>query len=246
MCERVTRALDGWRAVIPAHSPTTTERATDSNGRGGVARAEAGHGGRTVPGTTGPIGLSADGTSGAGRGKNTLEDPSPRGPLRRRPPLSPAPSPAIRLMLVDDHPVLRVGLASVLAANHGFEIVGEAEDGEATLRLYGTLRPALAPRGGGAGPRAPGILERRDRRAARHLGTHGTGARVGDPRRTRRRRRRGPRLPRHSAAAVSPPSTVPKARHVAMSMSVAMKRTEASMNRVPTPPGWWLRAVTAA
>ena len=37
------------------------------------------------------------------------------------------PSPlAISVMLVDDHPVMRVGLANVLSLNHGFQIVAQA------------------------------------------------------------------------------------------------------------------------
>lgn len=37
------------------------------------------------------------------------------------------PSPlAISVMLVDDHPVMRVGLANVLSLNHGFRIVAQA------------------------------------------------------------------------------------------------------------------------
>jgi DNA-binding NarL/FixJ family response regulator len=37
------------------------------------------------------------------------------------------PSPlAISVMLVDDHPVMRVGLANVLSLNHGIRIVAQA------------------------------------------------------------------------------------------------------------------------
>ena len=37
------------------------------------------------------------------------------------------PSPlASSVMLVDDHPVMRVGLANVLSLNHGFRIVAQA------------------------------------------------------------------------------------------------------------------------
>jgi DNA-binding NarL/FixJ family response regulator len=44
-------------------------------------------------------------------------------------------------MLVDDHPVLRLGLASVLSTGHGFAIVAEAEDGPTALERYRSLRP---------------------------------------------------------------------------------------------------------
>jgi len=53
----------------------------------------------------------------------------------------PASSPPIRVMLVDDHPVLRVGLASVLTSSHGFVIVGEADDGPGAVAMYRTIRP---------------------------------------------------------------------------------------------------------
>ena len=53
----------------------------------------------------------------------------------------PVPRRPIRVMLVDDHPVLRVGLASVLTTSHGFAVVAEAEDGAGALALYRRQRP---------------------------------------------------------------------------------------------------------
>lgn len=47
----------------------------------------------------------------------------------------------IRLLIVDDHPVVRNGLSGMLAADPGFEVVGEATDGAEALRRA----PALAP-----------------------------------------------------------------------------------------------------
>src|SRR5574341_1246541 len=38
--------------------------------------------------------------------------------------------PRIRVLLADDHILLRRGLASVLTAERGFEVVGEAGDGQ--------------------------------------------------------------------------------------------------------------------
>jgi DNA-binding NarL/FixJ family response regulator len=45
-------------------------------------------------------------------------------------------APAIRVLLVDDHPVMRVGLASVLSLSHGFEVVAQADDGLSSIDLY--------------------------------------------------------------------------------------------------------------
>jgi DNA-binding NarL/FixJ family response regulator len=47
----------------------------------------------------------------------------------------------IRVLVVDDHPVLRAGLEAVLRAEPGFACVGGAEDGEALWRLLRRTRP---------------------------------------------------------------------------------------------------------
>ncbi len=44
--------------------------------------------------------------------------------------------PPIRLMLVDDHPVMRAGLANLLAATGEFQVVAQASDGAAALALW--------------------------------------------------------------------------------------------------------------
>jgi two-component system, NarL family, nitrate/nitrite response regulator NarL len=56
------------------------------------------------------------------------------GPKRNQP---------IRLLLVDDHPVVREGLGLCLAAHQKFEIVGQASDGEAALRKARQLLPDI-------------------------------------------------------------------------------------------------------
>jgi DNA-binding NarL/FixJ family response regulator len=47
----------------------------------------------------------------------------------------------IRVLVVDDHPVLRAGLEAVLRAEPGFRCVGGAEDGEAMWRALNRHRP---------------------------------------------------------------------------------------------------------
>jgi len=47
----------------------------------------------------------------------------------------------IRVLLVDDHIVVRKGLQALLAREAGIEVVGEAEDGEQAVRAADRLRP---------------------------------------------------------------------------------------------------------
>lgn len=53
----------------------------------------------------------------------------------------PAKPRRLRVLLVDDHEILRAGLSSLLAAEDGIEIVGEAADGIEAVDLALTLRP---------------------------------------------------------------------------------------------------------
>lgn len=39
----------------------------------------------------------------------------------------------IRIVLADDHPVVRIGVANMLTINDGFEMVGEAADGDEAI-----------------------------------------------------------------------------------------------------------------
>ena len=48
---------------------------------------------------------------------------------------------SVRLLLADDHPVVRAGLAGMLAAEPDLEIVGEAADGAEACALARELRP---------------------------------------------------------------------------------------------------------
>lgn len=47
----------------------------------------------------------------------------------------------IRVLLADDHPVYRDGLAALLASVEGLDVVGTAEDGEAAVVLATELQP---------------------------------------------------------------------------------------------------------
>jgi DNA-binding NarL/FixJ family response regulator len=47
----------------------------------------------------------------------------------------------IRILITDDHPVVREGLAGMLAEQPDFEVVGMAADGEAAVTLHRTLTP---------------------------------------------------------------------------------------------------------
>nr|NLD41044.1 response regulator transcription factor [Actinomycetales bacterium] len=47
----------------------------------------------------------------------------------------------IRLLIADDHPVVRGGLAALLSADPGLEVVAEASDGDQAVRLAAATRP---------------------------------------------------------------------------------------------------------
>ena len=51
------------------------------------------------------------------------------------------PTVSIRLLMVDDHPMLRAGLALVLNSEPGFQVVAEADDGPTALALWRERRP---------------------------------------------------------------------------------------------------------
>jgi two-component system nitrate/nitrite response regulator NarL len=64
----------------------------------------------------------------------TSAKPSPR---------SAAPAPTIRIVVADDHPVVRFGVKNMLQAEEGFEVVGEAEDGDTAITQTIELEPDI-------------------------------------------------------------------------------------------------------
>jgi DNA-binding NarL/FixJ family response regulator len=49
----------------------------------------------------------------------------------------------VKILLADDHPVVRFGMRALLQAEPGFRVVGEASDGAETLRLVEALTPEI-------------------------------------------------------------------------------------------------------
>lgn len=49
----------------------------------------------------------------------------------------------VRVLVVDDEPAARSGMSRLVAATPGFEVAGEAGDGEAAVELIASLRPDL-------------------------------------------------------------------------------------------------------
>jgi DNA-binding NarL/FixJ family response regulator len=50
---------------------------------------------------------------------------------------------ALRILTVDDHPLMRAGVVSFLATEPGLQVVAEAANGEEALEKYRELRPDL-------------------------------------------------------------------------------------------------------
>ncbi len=50
---------------------------------------------------------------------------------------------AIRILIVEDHHVVRQGLAALLSVEDGIQVMGEAADGEAAIAEWNRLRPDI-------------------------------------------------------------------------------------------------------
>jgi DNA-binding NarL/FixJ family response regulator len=50
---------------------------------------------------------------------------------------------AVRILLVDDHPIVRQGLRTLLEGRSGWEVVGEASDGIEALEKIEILKPDI-------------------------------------------------------------------------------------------------------
>jgi DNA-binding NarL/FixJ family response regulator len=65
----------------------------------------------------------------------------PGTPLGARGPAQRGEGEPIRLLIADDHPVVRDGLIGMFTADSGFEVLGEAGDGAEAVRLAQALHP---------------------------------------------------------------------------------------------------------
>jgi two-component system response regulator DevR len=50
-------------------------------------------------------------------------------------------TPSIRILIADDHEVVRIGLSALLDRQEGFRVVGQASSGEEAVRLAKVMRP---------------------------------------------------------------------------------------------------------
>jgi DNA-binding NarL/FixJ family response regulator len=48
---------------------------------------------------------------------------------------------SLRILIADDHPVVRLGLRALLISNEGWKVCGEASDGREVIEMYKELKP---------------------------------------------------------------------------------------------------------
>ncbi|HEX2101575.1 MAG TPA: response regulator transcription factor [Candidatus Synoicihabitans sp.] len=53
----------------------------------------------------------------------------------------PAPGTNIRILVVDDHPPMRMGLVALIQSQPGMDVIAEASDGEEAIEVYDDVRP---------------------------------------------------------------------------------------------------------
>ena len=70
------------------------------------------------------------------RKENSIRNSDPAASLSSK-----IPPEQIRIVIADDHPVAREGLANILRSFEGIQVVGEAVDGKEACELYGRLLP---------------------------------------------------------------------------------------------------------
>jgi len=58
-------------------------------------------------------------------------------------PSAPPPEKEIRILIADDHPIVREGLMTILTLQDDMRVVGVAKDGEEACRLYDQLLPDI-------------------------------------------------------------------------------------------------------
>jgi DNA-binding NarL/FixJ family response regulator len=73
-----------------------------------------------------------------------MKVPVPKASASSNPPLSPATGARIRILLVDDHPLLRIGMRMIIEEKSKFEVCAEAESAPEAVALAQRLTPDLA------------------------------------------------------------------------------------------------------
>jgi DNA-binding NarL/FixJ family response regulator len=55
----------------------------------------------------------------------------------------PKPGTTIRILIVDDHPPMRMGLAALIKSQPGMDVIAEASDGEEAIEVYDDVLPDI-------------------------------------------------------------------------------------------------------
>ena len=53
------------------------------------------------------------------------------------------PGTIIRVLVVDDHPPMRIGLVALLKSQPGMDVIAEASDGEEAIEVYDDVLPDI-------------------------------------------------------------------------------------------------------